>query len=603
MTAGIGDRAVLVSLGLLAFMVSGPFLLPIHTAPIGSFWNEWWAGALGLGAAAFGLLGSRRSLPLSFLLLVPAVLLLAMLLQLAFGQLAFRQLGLLYAAYLIWAGLLMILGRHLAETLGLARLADVLATAMTLGALTGAAIALMQWMGLDHRVSWMFAMPGNHAWGNLGQLNHHAHYSWLGIASAFYLRGRGRLSRGWLWILLLPISFGACLGGSRSVFAYLLVLLALLAWMRRKEPQGPAAMLAGDAALLLPAVLALNLFGAWASPRVPDFVAWLGSHWPLLDIDSSRRLSSGASLSAARLYELVSGPSIRLAILHSGWLAFTRHIWLGNGAGSFPHASFLAAAGRPDDDILTASENAHNFVLNLLVEFGAPATLAVLGLLTAWAIVLFRQRWSLEQFWCAAILGIGAVHALLEYPLWYSYFLGPTALLLGASERGSAFVLAGRRVALYLGLVVVAGTLVLANLRADYLVFENLVYRSHAANPDRERAWRISMESLLKLHRESLLSPWALTLLNVLAEPGDRLAAERAQLCVRGLSFTPARSLVIRCSIHLAIAGREAEARATALAALRAYPDEYRASVSELDAAAHQFPVIEPLRALAASFR
>jgi hypothetical protein len=584
-------------------MVSGPFLLPIHTAPIGSFWNEWLAGALGLGAAAFGLLGSRQRLPLSSLLLIPAALLLVMLMQLAFGRLAFKQLGLLYAIYLIWAGLLTVLGRHLAETVGLARLADVLATAMAIGALAGAAIAFMQWLGLDHRVSWMFAMPGNHAWGNLGQINHHAQYSWLGIASAFYLRGRNHLSRSWLWVLVVPVSFAASLGGSRSVFLYLLVLLVLLAWMRHKDPEGSAAMLAWDAALLLPALVVLNLIGDWASPRVPDFLVWLGNQWPLLDIDSSRRLPGGVGLSAARLYELVSGPSIRLAILHSGWSAFAQHIWLGNGAGSFPNASFQAAAGRAGDDLLTASENAHNFVLNLLVEFGAPATLAVLGVMTAWAVGLFRRRWSLEQFWCAVVLGIGAVHALLEYPLWYSYFLGPTALLLGASDRGPAFVLAGRRVALYLGAVVAAGSVILANLRADYNAFEDVVYRSHAADPDRERAWRMSMDSLLKLHRESLLSPWALTLLNVLAEPNDRLAPERVELCLRGLRFTPARSLVIRCSIHLAIAGRNAEAREMARAALRAYPDEFDASLSELDAAAHGFPVVEPLRAWAASVR
>ena len=561
------------------------------------------AGALGLGAVASGLLGPRRVLPLSSLLLIPAALLLILLLQLGFGSLAFKQLGLLYAVYLIWAGLLMVLGRYLAQTLGLARLADVLAAAMALGALTGAAIAFMQWLGLDDRVPWIFSKPGSSVWGNLGQSNHFAHYAWTGVASAFYLRGRGHLSRIWLWILLLPISFSASLGGSRSVFLYLLILLAVLAWMHRREPQGPAAMLTGDAALLLPVMAALNLFGSWASPQIPDFLDWVGSQWPMLDIDGSRRRSGATDLSATRLYGLVSGPSARLAILHAAWSAFSQNIWLGNGAGSFPYASFQAAASRADDNLLMASENSHNFIFNLLVEFGAPATLMVLGVLIAWASRLFRQRWHIEQFWCATILSIGAVHALLEYPLWYSYFLGPTALLLGASDRGRTFALAGRRVTVYLGLAVVTGAFILANLRADYAVFEDVVYRSSAAHSDRERAWRISMDSLLKLHHDSLLSPWALTLLNLLAEPSTHLAQERAELCVRGTRFTPARVMVTRCAIHLAIAGRDAEARQMVVAALRAYPDEYDATAYELGRTAKEFPVIEPLRVLAESFR
>lgn len=584
-------------------MVSGPFLLPIHTAPIGSFWSEWVACALGLGAIALGLLGQRGGLALPQPLLIPAALLLVLSMQLAFGSLAFKQLGLIYAIYLIWSGLLMVLGRYLAQTVGLARLADVLATAMALGALTSAMISLMQWLGLDSHVFWMFSMPGGSIWGNLGQSNHYAHYAWLGVASAFYLRGRGHLSRVWLWILLLPISFSASLAGSRSVFLYLLVLLVLLAWMHRKEPQGPVAVFAGDAALLLPVMLALNFFGSWASPQIPDLLAWIGTQWPLLDIDESRRKSGAAALSAMRLYESVSGPSARLAILHAAWSAFAKNIWLGNGAGSFPYASFQAAANRGDENVLMASENAHNFIFNLLVEFGAPATFVVLGVLIVWALRLIQQRWYLEQFWCAAILGIGSVHAFLEYPLWYSYFLGPAALLLGASESGKTFVVNGPRVTVYIGIALATGAFILANLRADYVAFEDVIYRAYSAHSDRERAWRISMDSLRKIHHESLLSPWALTALNLLTEPSTHLAHERVELCLRGLRFTPARAMVTRCAIHLAIAGRDAEARQMVAAALRAYPDERSSTVYELSRTAQEFPGNVSMRVLADSFR
>jgi hypothetical protein len=204
----------------------------------------------------------------------------------------------------------------------------------------------------------------------------------------------------------------------------------------------------------------------------------------------------------------------------------------------------------------------------------------------------------MEHVWCASILGIGATHSLLEYPLWYSYFLGPTALLMGATDGSRALVLNGRRVGLYLLLAALAGALILANLRADYSKIEAATYRPLATHADREQAWRISMNRLLTLHRESQLSPWVLMAFTNLSEPSRDVAKDRADLCERGIRFAPARSLVTRCAMQLAIAGRDADAQKLALDVLRAFPAEREVTVEELKKGAASFPEIEPLWAL-----
>ena len=209
-------------------MVSGPFLLPFHTLPLPDFWSEWWAAALGLGAAATGLLALREPLRLPTLLLIPAVLIAAILLQFALGRIAFPQIALLAALYLLWAGLLMLLGRQLAQSLGLAGLADVLAMAVAAGALLGTLPALAQWLGLAAALPWVFPNASGSISGNLGQPNHLAHYLWLGVASAIYLHARGRISRPLLWLALLPLAFASLLSGSRSAFAYPVVLVLVL---------------------------------------------------------------------------------------------------------------------------------------------------------------------------------------------------------------------------------------------------------------------------------------------------------------------------------------------------------------------------------------
>ena len=557
-------------------MVSGPFLLPFHTEPIPAFWSEWWAAALGLAAAVAGLLaGRRRPLTLPPMLGVPAVLVSALLFQFMLGRLAFPQLGLLYAVYLLWAALLLVLGRCLADTVGLARLADVLAGAVAVGALAGAAIALAQWQGIAAGVPWIFPRTGG-VFANLGQANHHAHYCWLGIASLFYLRGRGWLSRPLFWLAVLPVAFASFISGSRSALLYPVILFGAIAWGRRREPGGATASLLADAAVLLPLVVALDFMGAWLSSL----------------------LGSATSLSGARLYESVSGPSVRLALARSAWSAFGEHPWLGQGAGNFPWASFVAAAGRVGDEPFQVAENAHNFVLQGLAEFGAPVTLTVILLLLSWARRFAVRPWGLEQAWCGAVLGIGGVHALLEYPLWYSYFLGPAALLLGATDSGRAISLAGRRVAVYLALAAVAGVSILASLRIDYSVIEAASQQPLAAHPDREQAWQISMERLIRLHKESLLSPWALLAFAELAEPSRRQAQDRVTLCESGIRFAPARSLLTRCAMQLAIGGRDADAQALVRAVLRAFPAERAATVEELGKAARKFPETVPLWAL-----
>ncbi|MBA3031790.1 MAG: O-antigen ligase C-terminal domain-containing protein [Gammaproteobacteria bacterium] len=561
----------LFCLGLLALMASGPFLWPFHSQPIPSFWSEWWAGALGLAAAFVLLIGGSRNLPLPALLGIPAVLLLVLLLQFMLGRLAFAQIGLLHTTYLLWAGLLLILGRHLAATVGLPRLAAVLACAFALGALAGAAIAIAQWFGITAGVPWIFPHLGGGVYANLGQANHHAHYSWLGIASLFYLRGRGWLSRPLLWLIVLPIALGSVLGGSRSVLLYPIIILVAIILAKRRAPNGTVAPLLADALLLLPAVVVLSFLGSWLPP------------------------GGAAVTSVERLYQSVDGSSVRLAVARAAWSAFLDHPWLGQGVGNYAWASFMAAAGPTGAEPLQVAENAHNFILHGIAEFGILATGVVVLLLGMWARRFFQLNWELEQFWCAAVLGIGAAHALLEYPLWYAYFLGPAALLLGASDTGKTIILSGRRTLIYLSLATLGGASILAGLRADYAAIERVSYQPLAAHADRERAWRISMDQLTRLHRESLLAPWALMALTNLSEPSRLMAQERATLCERGIRFSPARPLVSRCAIQLAIAGRQDAAIGLTRAVLRAYPTERAATVDELSQAASEYPEVMSL--------
>ena len=127
------------------------------------------------------------------------------------------------------------------------------------------------------------------------------------------------------------------------------------------------------------------------------------------------------------------------------------HPWAGVGFGEFNFAWTLTPfPGRP----VAFFDHTHNIALQFAVELGVPLALAVLSLL-AWAMfaavrLALQARSDADPAQAplrrAAVVMVLMIllHSLLEYPLWYAYFLLPAAfafgLALGHSDvaRGGA---------------------------------------------------------------------------------------------------------------------------------------------------------------------
>lgn len=136
---------------------------------------------------------------------------------------------------------------------------------------------------------------------------------------------------------------------------------------------------------------------------------------------------------AARLAETdVSGSRFGV---WSNTLALIRdQPWTGVGYGEFNLAWTLTPfPGRPT----AFFDHTHNLPLQLAVELGLPLAALILGLLTWGLVRVARQAWRSDgdDSLCGRaalmfVLMIG-LHSLLEYPLWYAYFLLPTAWAFG----------------------------------------------------------------------------------------------------------------------------------------------------------------------------
>jgi O-antigen ligase len=250
-------------------------------------------------------------------------------------------------------------------------------------------------------------LPGR-AVGNLRQPNHLSSVLlWAAIASVALL-GRRRIGTGVAVALLALFVWGDVLTASRTGTASVL-LLAAWGLLDKRLPR-PARLLLG----LTPVLYA---------------IAWLGmAQW-----------AKAASQTFGGAQRLAEGDisSSRFGVWANTLELIRQQPWAGVGFGEFNFAWTLTPfPGRPT----ALFDHTHNLPLQLMVELGLPLALAVLTLLVA--ALWQAARWAfyradvanpanLSERVAVVLVLMIALHSQLEYPLWYAYFLLPTAWALG----------------------------------------------------------------------------------------------------------------------------------------------------------------------------
>jgi hypothetical protein len=221
-----------------------------------------------------------------------------------------------------------------------------------------------------------------------------------------------------------------------------------------------------------------------------------------LGMNEWAKLSQHTFGGAKRLEENVLGGS-RLAILIDTLAMIQQQPWSGVGFGEFNFAwSLTPFPQRPSPFF----DHTHNLPLQLVVELGVPLALVVIGLLL-WALWrAAREAWQTSAEAGLSELGVAqrcavlmvcmiGLHSLVEYPLWYSYFLLPAAWAWGfALGSGKHKVRAGRDVGVVatpsLAMSVAAVLLFLGTLLA-VVDYTRVVRIFNAGSDNAPLEWRI----------------------------------------------------------------------------------------------------------------
>ncbi|MCG3190598.1 MAG: hypothetical protein LKCHEGNO_03348 [Burkholderiaceae bacterium] len=394
---------------LWVLALAAPWLLPTHMIPWRAFHADLLMALALLPAALWAMLRAPKPVALPLSALAALGVACVPLLQWAGGMFILAGDAWIAAIYLLGFALAIATGARL-QQVAPGRLVDALFAAFAIAGLISVGIVLAQWLRLwplrvaDFDLIIFYPGAPYRPFGNLGQANHVATllvWSLLGLWWA-YLSGRVRGAAAAMAGAFLLIGITAT--QSRTAWLELMGLMAAATiWRRQLATRRCVPVLAGLG------LLAVALAAGWGPAN------------GVLDLQAARALSNE-----------VSSAGLRPAIWQLFIDAALQRPWAGWGWNQISFAQATVALDHPS--LHYTFQSAHNLVLDLVVQNGLPLGLLISLGLAGWMLVQVRCVDSAAGCLLWLALAVLGVHAMLEFPQAYAYFLLPAGLMVGALE-------------------------------------------------------------------------------------------------------------------------------------------------------------------------
>jgi hypothetical protein len=507
-----------------AFLIALSWLIPNHYPPWTSFYNE---SCMAIALVLLTVRAMTRPQPST----VPAVAwFVAAIAAIPWLQLL---LGQLFYSGDAWVTTLYLAGLAIAVTVGfvegaanLRSFSGLVAGAVTAGALASSFLAIAQiFPGLEIGIWTEDSLSGMRASANLAQPNNLATLIGFGALSVLLLFEQKRVSATMAVVMTLVLLVGSALTQSRTALLY-----------------GPAAC-AGM--LLLSWRKQVTFRTHWVAVAAVSVAQWLAT-WALPKLQSAMLLTATWS-AGSRGVESVRFRMWAMLLDALSISPWTGYGWLQGGA-----AELATVDRRPPVGELWL--HSHNLFLDLLVWCGYPVGVVLSILVVYW----FVSRWlgvrSVESAVGMFLIAVLGLHAMLELPHHYAYFLIPAGLWAGMieSER-RAPGWGGKRA---MRVLAVVGLVMLIGIWRDYFVIE-----------EEFRTVRFEYVNIGPAANDRYAPPAPLlsgltAYLRVSRTPYDApLSKDDLAEFQRVVSRFPYATLMARYAAALAINHREAEAR------------------------------------------
>lgn len=384
---------------LIVFITSCiAFLLPNHYYPWVSIYQDF-SAFLALAIIFTFFLKKKLILDLKFLFIL--FISLVPLIQVLFNKIFFFGDGLVAFIYIFSFGLAYIATLNLGRKDSIAPYLYFISNIFIFSSIISLYVILKQWLLLTNGGIWMADLPPNgRPFANFGQPNNCATFLCMGLMACLYLYEKKYINQVCGVLLTSFILFGITLTQSRTAWAFTFAFLIWWFWKSRYFQ----IRLSKYSIFYF---VGIFLFFIAIVPYISDYLGVTNT------IDALTRASSGY---------------LRIPMWHQMLLAIKEQPLLGYGWNQVGVAQLSVYLDYPTNEW---TEHSHNILLDLLIWNGIPLGILIIGFFTWWLYRLSQLAISVEAFIALSMVGAVLVHAMLEYPLDYAFFLLPVGFLLG----------------------------------------------------------------------------------------------------------------------------------------------------------------------------
>ena len=384
-------------------LLSVAWLLPNHSKPWTSFHSDAWIATILTVIGLVVIVRTQQAVVGQGFVLVVALLLPLPFAQYAFGLVPFAGGAWVASAYLAGFLLALMVGQQW-QGWRPVWMGDILFSAVGMASIISVGLQLQQWIGPGDGGTldvWAIGSDGSRPYANMAQANQLATLLLWGLLACGWGVWRRQLGR--------PAALLAS--------AFLLVGLALT--------QSRSAVL-GLAAMVLASWWWSPL---WGAKSVPRYVTSLAAFYALvlLILGPLRRLLM-LEMPGSMVQRL--GQELRPELWRMLFDAAWQRPFAGYGWNQVVPAQ--AAVAEQYMALRHPFFQSHNLFLDFILWVGIPLGLLLAICVLAWfATALRRVHRPQEALYLLMVLAVG-IHAMLELPLHYGYFLLPTGLAMGA---------------------------------------------------------------------------------------------------------------------------------------------------------------------------
>lgn len=390
---------------IASVLIAFGWLSPFHVYPWVTFSSE--LASFGAAFAVMTLFLTKEiKIPRPQILMLGIVLL--PLLQFYFGLILDFSVAFLSFVYLFTFWLMMLCGYNLSiQAENREKLMIGFSLVVLIAGLLSSFMAVVQWLNLESYLYGIMGLRGNRPYANFGQPNNLATFLIIGLMGALYLYEKRKLT---LW-LLIPISsiilFATVLTQSRT--SWIVCIFFFFYWIYTQYRNSPR--------FNFPKLLLWTAFYfVLAAYVLPLFTQILTS-----SIDTGVTQTASIAQRAGSGHERLG---MWMQILH----AIAERPLLGYG---WNQTSIAVVESIEFNTVQVWFNSAHNIILDLLVWNGVPLGVLIVGYLSLW--LLWLNKTAKDSTSIIAIMMVCAIliHAMLEFPQRYAYFLLPMGFLLG----------------------------------------------------------------------------------------------------------------------------------------------------------------------------